>query len=608
MGNAASHAARKEQQMMSRLAVAAFGRASSGAGALQNTGLGTTMTTSLLLGTTLAAIGALGVAGATAHAEPLNFTNEGLARGVPFRLGFNYEQVGAGNMLADLDNDGDLDILIAGGLGGVFGLYENDGTGHFTDRTAGSGLDPMVNASGLSAADFDNDGDLDIHIPGWLVPSRLYRNDGNFTFTDVAPQAGVDINAPSMAAAWGDYNQDGWLDLYATVRTFTQNIEIQNHLFRSNGDGTFTDVAVQLGVEAPGDPSCLPTFFDYDRDGDDDIYIGTDKGTRDGRMLHNKLYRNDSQDGNEAFYNATYDAGVEAWIFCMGIAIGDINFDGLFDMYLTNIFQEGNILYMHNGDGTYSNQTPASGMVSHRVGWATVFADFDNDTFLDNYVCNIQEPNRLYRGTKDWPLFDVAPEAGVDVFWDTYCVSVGDLDGDGDLDMLVGNTNRRVNLFINNSPDAATNQWVRLRPEGSQLNRFGIGTIVEVDAGGKTQTREVRSGTNYKSHDEFTMHFGLGNASVIDEVRHFVPGGPVRVLTNVPANGQWTLYTPDRLGDPNNDGIISFAEIRQAVRARTGPGGVLTPGDEIFDMDGDFDIDSTDIHIMGLGILNPTAR
>lgn len=539
-------------------------------------------------------------------ANPLNFTSEGIARGVPFRLGFNYHQVGAGNMLVDLDNDKDLDIVIAGGLGGSWGIYENDGTGHFTDVTAMTGITPMINASGLSAADYDNDGDLDIHVPGWFEPSKLYRNNGDWTFTDVAAEAGVDLSAPSMAAAWGDYNQDGWLDLYAAVRTFTDNVEIENHFYRNNGDGTFTDVAVQLGVEAPGDPSCIPAFYDFDRDGDDDIYIGTDKGSDDpdGRLLHNKLYRND---GNGNFYNATYDAGVEAYIFCMGIAVGDLNFDGLFDLYLTNIMQ-GNILYMHNGDGTYSDQTEPSGMASYRVGWGTVFADFDNDTHLDNYVCNIQEPNRLYRGSATWPLIDEAPDAGVDVFWDTYCVSVGDIDNDGDLDMLVGNTNRRVNLFINNSADAKGNNWVRIDVEGTALNRYSVGTCVEVETGGKTQTREVRSGTNYKSQDEFTLHFGLGEAEKISEVRVYVPGGGMRVLTNMPINERWTIYTPDRLGDVNNDGTISVDEIRQAMNARTGPGGVLTPGNEIFDMDGDFDIDTADIQLMGIGVLEPSPR
>ncbi|MEX0875899.1 MAG: CRTAC1 family protein [Phycisphaerales bacterium] len=544
----------------------------------------------------------------TSHASaagPLGFTNEALARGFNFRLGFNYHQVGAGNMLVDLDNDGDLDIVIAGGLGGVFGLFENDGTGNFTDRSATAGLAPMINASGLSAADYDNDGFMDIHVPGWFVPSRLYRNNGDFTFTDVAPQAGVDISAPSMAAAWGDYDQDGHLDLYATVRTFTDGVEIENHFFRNNGDGTFTDVAVALGVEAPGDPSCLPAFFDYDRDGDDDIYIGTDKGSKDGPfMLHNKLYRNN---GDGTFYNATYETGTEAYIFCMGIAVGDLNFDGYFDMYLTNIMQ-GNILYMHDGNAAYEDMTEPAGMLSHRVGWGTVFADFDNDTHLDTYVCNIQGANRLYRGEKAWPLQDEAPQAGVDVIWDVYCVSVGDVDADGDLDMLVGNTNRRAHLFINHSADLATNNWARFTVQGQTANHHGIGTVVEVAAAGKTQVREVRSGVNYKSQDELTLHYGLGAADAIDSVTAFFPGGQTRTLTNVPVNTAWMLYSPGRLGDPNNDGVTDTTERLAALAAYTGSGGTLSPGDEIFDFDGDFDIDVHDIAAIGRGLRTPMPR
>lgn len=535
-------------------------------------------------------------------ASPLSFTNEALARGVNFRAGFNHAQVGAGTMLADLDGDGDLDILLAGGQFGNFGLFENDGTGRFTDRSLTSGFTPMV-ASGLSAGDYDNDGDLDIHVPGWFAPSRLYRNNGDMTFTEVGAQAGVDLNAPSMAASWGDYNRDGWLDLYATVRTFTDNVEIENRLYRNNGDGTFTDVAADLGVQAPGDPSCLPAFFDYDRDGDDDIYIGTDKGSMTSPlMLHNKLYRNN---GDGTFYNATYEAGVEAWIFCMGIAVGDLNFDGYFDMYLTNIMQ-GNILYMHNGDDTYSDQTAAAGMQSNRVGWGTVFADFDNDTHLDTYVCNIQGANRLYRGSPAWPLIDEAPQAGVDVIWDVYCMSVGDIDNDGDLDMLVGNTNRRVNLFINHSQDTASNRWVRLNIAGLETNKFSVGTCVEVTAKGVTQTREVRSGVNYKSHDEYTLHYGLGDAAKISLIEVFFAHGERRALYGAPTNHTWIIHPATRLGDPNGDGVIDEDEIRQAMALRTGPGGQIAPGQEIFDMDGDFDIDAYDIAMMGLGILEPT--
>lgn len=547
---------------------------------------------------------ALCVAPMTLASNPLNFTEESIERGVDFYVGLNYQQVGAGIALADFDNDGDLDMALAGSHNGAFGLYENDGLGFFTDRTQGSGFAPMPKASGMAVADYDNDGDLDIHVPGMFVPSRLYRNNGDFTFTNVADIAGVDVLAPAMASAWGDYDQDGHLDLYATIRTFTDGDPTENKLYHNNGDGTFTDVAVQLGVEAPGDPSCLVTFFDYDRDGDDDIYVGTDKGTKDGLMLHNKLYKNM---GDGTFVNATHEANAKAYIFCMGIAIGDINFDGYFDLYMTNIAQ-GNVLYMYDGVGAYEDYTLDAGVGSYMVGWGTVFADFDNDTYLDLYVCNMLNPNRLYRGSNAWPLIDEAPTAGVDVANTVFSVAVGDIDGDNDLDMITDNRAAGVKVFINNSSDLSQNNWVRFNVIGDEMNRYAVGTCVDISAAGKAQVREVRSGVNYKAQDEFTLHYGLADATNVDGISIAFANGESRTLINAPVNQTWSLYPPSMLGDENGNGRVDWYELEAAIDMRTGPGGVIVPGQEIYDMDGDFDIDNDDLALLGLEIVSPSVK
>ena len=534
-------------------------------------------------------VAAAGLATQAVAIEPLNFTDEAELRGVDFMMGFNYAQFGAGLMLLDLNGDTHLDIVIAGGQNNAIGIYENDGLGFFTDRTGVANLGQSSTSSGVSAADYDNDGDLDFFVSGWVSSSRLYRNDGNFQFTDVALQAGVKTNCPLMATTWGDVDGDGFLDMYAAVRTLTFNDDTKNFMFRNNGDGTFTDQAAELGVDAELDPTLLAAFFDYDRDGDDDLYLGTDKGTFNG--ISNRMYRNDQA----GFVEVTKKTNSAANVDCMGIAVGDLNYDGLFDMYLTNI-AAGNKLLMNDGSGVFVDQTKNAGMGNYNIGWGTVFADFDNDTNLDNYVCNMLGDNKLFRGTQAWPMVNEAPVAGVNVKEDVFCVAVGDVDGDHDLDMLVGTNNDGVHLFINNSPDAANNNYVRLNVVGEvDKNIFAVGATVEVDTGSMTQIREVRTGVNYKAQDEYTLHYGLADAGSIDEVRAIFPGGDTRTFTDVPINNEWSLYRQDRVGDVDGNGCVDLNEFGMAVQAISKPGVHLRVGQEIFDANGDFVIDSSDI-------------
>ncbi len=542
-----------------------------------------------------------GTASSVMASNPLSFSNEAVARGIDYNLGVNYTQFGSGLMMVDVDGDGDLDIIVGGASNNRIGVYENDGAGNFTDRSLTCGMSSDTVVSGMNAADYDNDGDLDLLINGWLSPTRLYRNNGDFTFTDVAAAAGINVSEASFAASWADVDQDGHLDLYAAVRTFHEGDPTPNFFFHNNGDGTFTDLAGPMGIDAEGDPTLVTAFFDYDRDGDDDLYLGTDKGSAGTR--NNRLYRNDGG----VFTEVTAETNAFGHVDCMGIAVGDINFDGYFDMYITNV-PLGNKLLMHDGVSAYVDETLAAGVGSYHVGWGTVFADFDNDTELDLYVCNMQGENRLYRGSNTWPLIDEGPSAGVNEASDVFCVAVGDVDGDNDLDMIVGGTNTKLQLYINNSVDAQTNNWVRFNVVGNDTNRFAVGTCVEIKNTGKTQVREVRSGVNYKAQDEYTLHFGLAAQETAQSITAFFHGGQPRRLTGAPANHTWTIYTQDRLGDPNNNGKIDWYELSQAVAARTAPGATIQPGQEIFDMDGDFDIDLDDLAAMGLELRTKSFR
>ncbi len=541
----------------------------------------------------------------TAWAAPLSFSDDAVARGINFTIGFNYAQYGAGLMLSDLDSDGDLDVLVANGPGGSFGLYENDGTGHFTNRTIGSGIVAMNVASGIAGADYDNDGDIDIFVSGWYTNSRLYRNNGDFTFTDVAAASGIaDPSQPNMSACWGDVDHDGNIDLYVSIRSGHNAYPGVNHLYMNNGDGTFTDQATALGVDAGPDPTLLSAFFDFDRDGDDDLYLGTDKGS--GGFWKNRLYRND----NGGFTEVTDETNAQAYVDCMGIAVGDLDFDGFYDLYVTNI-QHGNKLLMYNpATEAYEDHTAAAGVGSYLVSWSALFADFDNDTELDIYACNMRAqgftvaPNRLYRGSQTLPLVDEGVSSGTGEESDVFCAAEGDVDGDGDIDLLVGDTNGRVHLYINNSPDAASNNWVRFNVVGNQgeKNIFGVGACVDITTDAKSQVRQVRSGTNYKSTSEYTVHFGLGASDSVESIDLIYPGNTIRHLRNAPANQTWTLYPQERLGDPNGNGRIDYSELYTAIVSRTGAGNPITPGLEIFDMDGDFDLDNDDLALMDLRI------
>ena len=504
----------------------------------------------------------------------------------------NVIQFGAGLAMLDLDGDDDLDIVIAGQSNGMIGVYENDGTGNFTNRSFTALMSVPV-ASGISAADYDNDGDQDLLIGGWVSnPTKLYRNDGGFVFTDVSAAAGINVVAPVMSSSWSDFDQDGDMDFYLPVRTGTNAITQTNYFFQNNGDGTFTDVAVALNVDAELDPTLVSAFFDYDRDGDDDLYLGTDKGN--GGNWKNRLYRNDGG----VFTEITDAANAAANIDCMGITIADLNNDSQFDIYMTDIAR--NQLLINDGAGVYVDESDNAGITSGRIGWGTVFADFDNDSFMDIYVCTTVGQNHMYRGAPiaNWPMVDDGPSSGAISPFMSYSVAVGDVNNDGLLDMLVGDIGVRTKLYINQSADAVGNHHIRFKPIGDNVNENCVGACINVFAGGKWQVIQERAGVNYKAAEGRTMHLGIGTDTEASIIEAVFPGNTSRLLFGAPADRTWTIYEESRLGDPDNNGIIDPAEIAMAQAEWTGPGVKIEPGVEIFDMDGDFDIDDDDIALM----------
>ncbi|MCH8251348.1 MAG: VCBS repeat-containing protein [Planctomycetes bacterium] len=459
------------------------------------------------------------------------FTEEAAARGIvytpvpPHPWGF-------GVAMADLDGDGDPDIVTLGAADGHLGLYENDGRGVFTDREPLSGIPSIPLASGVTAADYDGDGDLDLYISRRGAPNVLLRNDGGWTFSDVTLAAGVGDDGQGQGCAWADYDADGWLDLYVSNRTSLPS-EPHNRLYHNLGDGTFEEVAEALGVDAGADPTFQATWFDYDRDGLVDLYLCTDKG-EDCTNYSNHLFRN----VGGTFIDVTDASGTAACIGCMGTAIADLDGNGFSDMYCSNT-PAGNVLFMNAGDGTFAESAESAGMGSFGLGWGVAFFDYDNDGYQDLYVCNSNAENRLYDYNGIFPAVDVAEALGVAHPGPSFCTAVADVDGDGDLDLLLESINEPIRLYINHAGE--TRNWLELDLVGLGPNTHAVGAWTEVSVGSTQQVRQVIAGIGFKSMSTLVQHFGLGDAELVDQLTVTWPGGGETALVNVPVNRRLTL-------------------------------------------------------------------
>ncbi|MFQ5422717.1 MAG: FG-GAP-like repeat-containing protein [Phycisphaerae bacterium] len=529
--------------------------------------------------------------GAGAIGGPAQFREEALTRGIVYTPN-QTPLFGDGLAFADLDDDGDPDVVLLGQALGLVGVFENDGTGQFTDRSGTSGIVPLVNASGVVAGDYDRDGDLDLYISRLNVANRLLRNDGGLAFTDVTLTAGVGDTGFGTGCAWGDYDGDGWLDLYVPNRGVTHDVPAANRLYHNLGDGTFEEVAVQAGVDLSSGGSFQATFFDYDRDADADLYVISIRGFCNAiSPARSHLFENVAG----SFVDVTDTSGADACgVDAMCIAPGDFDNNGFQDLYITNT-PVGNALLSNQGDGTFVRDETPAGVISYATGWGSVFFDYDNDGFLDLYVCNVYTQgalNRLYHHQGAFPAQDIATALAVAVGGDSYSVAVADIEDDGDLDMLVMNRGEPIRLFVNQ--EGQTRRWAKFNVYGEQGDRYSIGANVDVRTGSTWRIREVVAGSGYKSQNQLVVHFGLNNALIMDEIVITWPGGTTRTLTNIATNQTYPLYPPDRLGDADGNGVIDAADVGVLVAVLLGTD-TSVPHEAVNDFNGDGRADGLDI-------------
>jgi len=470
---------------------------------------------------------------------------------------FDMMGVGSGAAWLDFNGDGNMDLYITM-RDASNRLYENNGPPNydFTEVAATYNLeDAAGDGSGVGVADFDNDGDPDIYVCN-TNEDRLYRNDGN-TFTDitVASDIGLSNDSRSTSASWGDYDQDGYLDLYVSRHmphpTNSTNATRQDQLYHNDGDGTFTDVSELLDESLLFGPGFIGGFVDYDNDSDMDIIVINDCAftQEEGRT---RIFRNDGgTDGvtDWDFAEVAASVGVDDCSNGMGIAVGDVNHDGYQEFANSDI---GPINFWKNDNGSFSDITSAAGVGDQNAAdysWGINLFDYNNDGWLDmflvsgslNFLENIDpQPNYFYEntGTTGEVFTDKSEILDMDDAMRSRNSLLADYDNDGDLDVFILNYGAAVALRQNNN---TTNNWLKVKLTGmfaqegaGYSNSDGVGAKIEVTTfDGITQTVETRSGSSLGGGEQVIAHFGLGANSVIEELKITWPCGNVQTLENI---------------------------------------------------------------------------
>jgi hypothetical protein len=454
------------------------------------------------------------------------FQNDAAILGVNVVTGDQF--LGSGLSLVDYDGDGYDDITLATSAGQDVRFFKNT-NGTFTEQTLN-----IPNISGQTKSvcwvDIDNDGDKDLFVTSNSEGNKLFENDGNLNFSDISTNSGMNIsNTLSYGASWGDYNNDGYLDVFICNRSDRYS----NILYENNGDNTFTDVSSIAGISSGGHESLCAAFIDYDKDGFQDIYIANDKTNNE-----NQLYQNN---GDGTFTDRSEWTRTDVSIDAMSTTIGDYNNDGWFDIYVTNS-PSGNCLFENQGNGRFINVAQASGTSYNSVGWGAVFLDADNDTDADLYVSGSLDGSTpglvsaaFYENLNN-STFQIPASAGfVGDSYESYSNAAADIDNDGLLDIVVNNGGADpVSIWKNQSN--VSNNWLKIKLEGVQSNRDGIGSIIEVSINGIKQYHYTLSGEGYLSQNSLSKTIGIGTATVVDYVKVSWLSGIVDILNNVGHN------------------------------------------------------------------------
>ena len=495
------------------------------------------------------------------------------------------ETIGSGVAFFDYDGDGHSDLYFVNSAAAAE-MYRGTGDGLFVRVTEAAGVASSGIGMGCAAADYDQDGQIDLYITTY-GENILYRNNGDGAFADVTRVSGVGDGGFGTGAAFGDYDQDGDLDLYVAnyleyrpelnkeclrakgIRIYCGPREFEPQpdlLYRNEGGGRFVAVTEQAGILPRAARELGVLFTDYDADGDQDLYVA-------GDMTPNLLYRNDGGTFAEVGVRsgAAYDEAGKP-LAGMGVDAADCDGDGRFDLFVTNFQWQANSLYRSFDDYLFLDASNPSGLgipSLRYMGWGTAFLDYDNDGDADLFVANghlddnvhlfdaVSHPqrNQLFRNDGASGKFSEVTETagpGLQLRQVSRGVATSDFDGDGDVDIAISNNNEPAALLRNES--TAENHWFGVRLIPDRLEQRGreeapavdnaVGALVKVVSEDLVQIREVRSGSSYLSQGDGRLFFGLGGRNRVDLVEIRWPGGAVQQIADIESDQLLSVRGP----------------------------------------------------------------